>query len=121
MYPPIFIAARNSAAVRAALGDPLPRMRPFGQIEQDIPRPYAVWQVVSGSPENYLAQVPDMDQYTIQIDVYGTTADSVRQAAKALRDAVERYSYVTRWGGENRDTETQLYRISFDVDWFVNR
>lgn len=121
MTPPVYAVVKKSSAVLAALGSPLPRVYPFGLAPQDPVKPYAVWQLIPGGPQNYLGDLPDIDEMPTQIDVYGTTADSVRSAAVALRDAIEPYAHVTGWRGETRDTETTLYRFSFDVDWWVPR
>ncbi|WP_441295664.1 tail completion protein gp17, partial [Pseudomonas aeruginosa] len=44
-----------------------------------------------------------------------------RDAAKAIRDAIELSAYVVRWGGESVDPDTKTYRVSFDIDWIVQR
>lgn len=121
MYPPIFQLAVRDAAVRAALGESPTRLFLFGLAPEGVGHPYAVWQVVGGSPENYLTNRPNIDNFLIQIDVYGPDADEVRAAAKALRDALEDHAHVTSWRGESRDSETRLYRSSFDVSFFTNR
>lgn len=121
MYPPIFELAAKDADVRAALGESPTRLFLFGMAPEGVADPYAVWQVVGGSPENYLAGRPDMDGFTVQFDVYGTTAEQVRDAAKALRDALETNAYITSWRGESRDPETKRYRSSFDMSWYVSR
>ena len=41
--------------------------------------------------------------------------------AETLRDAVEPVAHVTSWRGEGREAETNHYRLSFDVEWWVNR
>lgn len=122
MTPPIVQACLQSPAVTALLGTGTGmRLYSFGEAEQGVTKPYAVWQVVSGSPENYLAGRPDVDSVTLQVDVYAATGDSARKVRDAIRDAVELVSYVTRWGVEGRDPETKNYRASFDVDWMVLR
>ncbi|UJW24034.1 MULTISPECIES: DUF3168 domain-containing protein [Pseudomonas] len=122
MTPPIVQACLQSPAVTALLGAGTGmRLYSFGEAEQGAAKPYAVWQVVSGSPENYLAGRPDVDNVTLQVDVYATTGDSARQVRDAIRDAIELDAYVTRWGVEGRDPETKNYRASFDVDWWVPR
>jgi hypothetical protein len=80
-----------------------------------------VWSVVTGSPENYINEVPDFDTWAIQIEVFAETADAARDAAEALRNAIEPEAHVVAWRGESRDVETRLYRYSFDVDWMVSR
>jgi len=120
MFPPIFEVCAANSAVKMALGNP-PRIYPFGEAEQGTPKPYAVWQTISGSPENYLAQRPDIDSFTLQVDVYAGTAADARACARAIRDAIEPRAYVVRWNGEMRDPDTKSYRVSFDVDWWTPR
>lgn len=125
MYPPIFSTV-NVAAVQALLQTapgPL-RFYLFGEAPQNTPLPYAVWQTRGGSPENYLNQVPDMDLFSIQIDVYASPAQGpsrARSVARALRDAIEPVAHIVAWRGESVDPETRNYRSSFDVDWWVRR
>lgn len=122
MTPPIVQACLNSPAVTALLGVGTGmRLYSFGEAEQDVAKPYAVWQIVNGTPENYLAGRPDLDSVTLQVDVYAATGDAARKVRDAIRDAVELDAYVTRWGVEGRDPETKNYRASFDVDWMVSR
>lgn len=122
MTPPIVQACLNSPTVTALLGVGTGmRLYSFGEAEQGVAKPYAVWQIVNGTPENYLAGRPDLDGFTLQVDVYATTGDSARKVRDAIRDAVELEAYVTRWGVEGRDPETKNYRASFDVDWKVHR
>lgn len=125
MTPPIF-AAVNVSGVQAYLksGNGPLRFYMFGQAPQNVTLPYAVWQIAGGSPENYLGDTPDIDSYTIQIDVYASPSQGsamVRNVAEAIRDAIEDDCHIISWRGESRDTDTQNYRFSFDSDWFVNR
>lgn len=122
MTPPIFQVCSQAAGVTALLGTGANlRLYSFGEAPEGVTKPYAVWQLVSGDPENYLAGRPDVDGFTLQVDVYGTTSTSVRQVRDAIRDAIELAAYITRWGGEGRDPTTKNYRTSFDVDWIVRR
>ena len=122
MTPPIVQACLNSPAVTALLGaGTTMRLYSFGEAEGGVAKPYAVWQIVNGSPENYLAGRPDVDSVTLQVDVYAATGDAARKVRDAIRDAIELDAYVTRWGVEGRDPETKNYRASFDVDWWVPR
>lgn len=124
IYPPVYAVCNASAAVQAELGAPA-RLYAFGEAEGvhggPPAKPYAVWQVITGAPENYLDQVPDADQWGLQIDVYADTAYAAREAATALRNAIEPVAYVTAWRGESRDPQTRNYRCSFDVDWISDR
>lgn len=124
MYPPVFPAIAASAACVALLktGSGPIRFYQFGQsTEQPTVYPYAVWQRVGGLPENFLGQVPDMDQYTLQVDVYAMDANQVRTVAAAIRDAIEPVAHITNWLGESRDPDTKAYRFSFDCDFFTPR
>lgn len=121
MFPPIFQVAAADPGVTALLGNAPVRLFPFGEAPEGVTLPYAVWQLAAGSPENYLAGRPDMDGFTLQIDVYAATGSSARDVGAALRDAIELNAYIVRWGGESRDNETNRYRLSFDVDWLVHR
>ena len=121
MYPPIFEVCKADAAVVALLGSNPLRFYPFGEAPQKVAKPYAVWQQVGGAPENYLAGRPDIDAYTLQVDVYADSAASSRAVAAAIRNAIELRAHIVAWRGESRDPETKNYRSSFDVDWFVHR
>jgi len=121
MYPPIFETCAADADVQSNLGVSPTRLYPFGEAPAGVTKPYAVWQMITGLPENYLGQVPDMDSFSIQVDVYGPTVDAVRDAAEALRNAIEPVAHIIAWRSESRDPETRNYRYSFDVDWFVDR
>ena len=121
MYPSIFATCSVVAGVTAVLGTNPVRLYPFGTAVQAGSKPYAVWQVIGGGPENDINQTPDVDLYAIQFDAYATTASAARDVAEALRDAIEPSAHVVSWRGEEKDTETNLYRYSFDVDWWEHR
>jgi hypothetical protein len=121
-YPPVFNVCGNNDAVAQALGGVGSiRLFPFDRAPKAETRTYAVWQVVAGEPGNYLGGLPDLDQYTLQFDVYAATANDARLAAEALRDAIEPVAYVTVWDGESRDPKTGSFLVTFLVDWFVSR
>lgn len=121
MYPPIFSVCAANAGVQTSLGVSPTRLYPSGEAPSGVALPYAVWQMVTGIPQNYLGKAPDIDSFTVQIDVFAATATEARNAAEALRDAIEPNAHITAWRGESRDAETRNYRYSFDLDWFVPR
>lgn len=121
MFAPIFQVCAANAAVIAVLGSSPVRFYPFGEAPQDGAKPYAVWQSIGGSPENYLGDVPDVDTFGLQIDCYAESAQQCRDIAQALRDAIEPHAHIVAWRGDSRDVATKLYRYSFDVDWIVTR
>jgi hypothetical protein len=124
VYPPIYPAVASSPACVALLksGTGPIRFYQFG-INEEQPQtyPYAVWQRVGGLPENYLGQTPDIDSFTVQVDVYAKSADQARTVATALRDAIEPVAHVTGWFGESRDPDTKNYRFTFQTDWWTPR
>jgi hypothetical protein len=98
------------------------RLWPFGYAEQNSPRPYAVWQVIYGNPENSLSCIPDMDLFGCQFDCYAKTVTDARAVAAALRDSFEEsYNHVVSWNGELWDQPTGLYRVSFSADFWTPR
>lgn len=121
MFPPVFATAAADPAVQSALGSNPTRLYPFGEAPQGVAKPYAVWQTVSGNPENYLAGRPDSDTFRAQIDVYADTATAARNAAKALVRALELSGYVVSFNGESRESDTNLYRFSFDWEHITPR
>lgn len=121
MIAPIFTICSASIEVTNLLGTDPVRLYPFGEAPQNVATPYAVWQNIGGSPENYLGQLPDADSYSVQLDVYGVQAEDVLAVAQALVNALEPVGYVTGWGNTSRDIETDLYRYNFTVDLIVNR
>lgn len=123
MYAPIFTTLNADPAVVALLqaaGGQL-RVYPAGEAPQDVAKPYATYQQITGLPSNYLGQAPDVDEFGNQIDIYGITLDDVLKVGKAVRDAVEKVAYITAWLGTSREPDTRLYRLSFEVDWYTDR
>ncbi|HCB3503276.1 TPA: DUF3168 domain-containing protein [Citrobacter amalonaticus] len=121
MIAPFFTVCSANLKVKELLGDDPVRIYPFGMHDDNLVYPYAVWQNIDGEPENYLKQNPDIDRYSIQVDVYGDTDEDTVAVARSLRDAIQSKAYITRWNAQGRDPETLKYRYSFDVDWLVNR
>ncbi|AOV01677.1 DUF3168 domain-containing protein, partial [Delftia tsuruhatensis] len=125
MTPPIFSAV-NVPAVQALLksgSGPL-RFYLFGMAPQDVAYPYAVWRQVSGTPENYISDRPDIDSFTLQVEVYANPSQGsavTRAIASALATAIEGHAHVTAWLGESRDPDTKNYVSRFQLDWWVNR
>lgn len=120
-YPPIFQVAAADSDVTALLGTNPTRLYLFGLAPDNPVGTYCVWQIIDGSPDNYLAGRPDVESHSLQIDVYALTAAEARAAGQALEYAVELSASVTSYNGESRDAETGRYRYSFSVDWIVRR
>lgn len=123
MFPPIYnLVTADSVAKNLLLnGDGSIRFYEFGLAPQGSTYPYAAWQVISGSPENYLSGRPDEDNHILQVNVYATTSDSLKAVTKALRDALELNAYISRWGNTQRNPETKKYSFDFDVEFITPR
>ncbi|MCO7575349.1 MULTISPECIES: DUF3168 domain-containing protein [Pseudomonas chlororaphis group] len=122
MEPPIFAVCSADPGVTEFLGAGIDcRLFSFGEAEEGALKPYAVWGLITGSPENYLAGRPDADGFTLQVDVYAATGGAVAAVTKALCAAIEPHAYVVRWGATDRDPKTKDRHRSFDVDWIVRR
>lgn len=121
MEPPIFSICSASSAVKNLLGKKPVRLYPFGFASQGVEKPYAVWQIISGGPQNLLGGLPNTDDYDVQVDAYATTHDSVLAVAKALRDALEPVAHITAWRGASRNKETLDYRYTFEVSFIHYR
>lgn len=119
--PPIFPAASASGEVTSLLGTSPLRFYRFGRVPQGTPYPYAVWQLTTGTPENYLAGAPDIDSLSVQVDVYSRDPNQALDCAIALRDAIELNAHITLWRGEEVDPETKSFRVGFVCDWWVSR
>jgi hypothetical protein len=131
MFPPIFAIASADSSVQAIIGgggpdDPV-RLWPFAEAPRDEQGnvahgvPYAVWQLITGTPANYLGNTPDVDTYGVQIDCYSESVSVSRELAQALRDCLEPHGYVTSWNGEWRDQPTGLFRITFSMEFITTR
>lgn len=121
MNPPLFAIVSVDSSVRSVLGTNPVRVFPFGGTEEGVVLPYAVWQVVGGSPENYLGNVPDADTFLTQVDVYAKTGLAARACALALRNALEPYAHIVSWRGESKDQTTGNFRYSFDINFITAR
>ena len=122
MYPDLFIIAAGSPAVTGVLGSNPTRFWPFGHVPQNETRPYAVHQLVYGSPGNSLSCPPKEDLAGIQVDCYAKTASAARNVAEALRDAFEAsHNHMTAHNGEDWERSTGLYRVSMTFEFWTVR
>lgn len=122
---PLFSLAVDTPQVLAMLGSNPTRLYPFGDSPQKgqplYGRPYAVYQTVYGSPQNYLNQSPDVDNWGVQVDVYAEQVSDARAIRDALLIAWEDQGHVVAWNGDGREPNTKLYRISFTVEFWTPR
>lgn len=130
MLPPVFQALKASSAVKAIVGTNPPRIYRHGRVPDSTPtrpiaEPYITWFMVSGVPENNLSDPPPCDRTTVQVDCWypdrGGSADAgIELLATAARDALEVIGVVTSGLLDDFETETKTYRMSLQVDIFIN-
>ncbi len=120
MIPPLFAICSVDPVLQGLLGTEL-RLYPWGEAPLGVLRPYAVYQIVNGTPENYLGDRSDMDAVSLQIDVYSDVSAHVKPIAEAIRDVIEDDCTITAFRGWSREEATKLYRWQLDTDWFLER
>lgn len=118
MIPPLYEAVQADSTLSSLIGT---RVYPAGEATQDAVTPYITYQTVSGEPFNNLDYGSCADFPTIQIDVWADEVGTAVDVYDALRDVIEQYAYVVGFNLSERDADTRLYRISFDVDWLMIR
>lgn len=125
MDAPVYTTLNAAPAVVALLkadaaGSQL-RVYPAGEVPQGTIKVYLTYSLISGQPENHLNQVPQIDDFSDQIDIYGITEADVIAVGKAVRNAIEPVAHIISWLGISREPDTKLYRLSCEVEWFVDR
>jgi hypothetical protein len=123
MTPNIFQIVSASTVCKQLLGAP-PRMRfvEFGEaVQGDTTLPYAVWQLVTGVPSNYLGQLPDSDDMRIQVDVYASQQLPARAVAIAVRNAIEPHAHMVSFAQRPRDATTRNYGYLMDFEFLTDR
>ena len=120
MYPQLFETVVADASVQVIFGTTPTRVYPV-EAPPGAEYPYAVFKTIFGTPENSLNDIPDIDQWVVQVEVFSDSIGDLRSAAKKLRDALEPVSHITSWSGEERDFKTKAFVYSFTVEFWTNR
>jgi hypothetical protein len=93
---------------------------------QGVIRPYIVYSLVVGTPENQLDGPPGMENYRVQVDAYvdeTSGADAARDLFMACLNELE-------WGNRAQcisenfiafEEDTKLFRASGDFSLWLNR
>lgn len=121
MYPDVFRALKASTGVKAFVGTNPPRVYRQGRAPAQVDRPYITWLPASVAPENNLSDLPPSDRVRIQLDCWHQTDGGVDLMATAVRDAMEPHGHMLTATPHPREPVTELYRVSMDFDWFVDR
>lgn len=120
MLPPIYQHLKAAPAVTAILGAN-PKVYRHGQAPAGTAAPYCVWMVVGGDPENSLSELPATDRQSLQVDCYHATDAGIEALAQAVRDALEPHAHLTGTPVDQRETDTGLYRIGLQFDYWLKR
>lgn len=125
MRPPIFDILKDAPAVTALIGSPTPpsimRCFPFGEAPQNVALPYLTYALVTGNPQNTLADRPTTDGMGTQVDLLGRTEKECVGLFNAVQAALELRGYISNVGTAERDPGTKLYHLRFDFDSFEDR
>lgn len=125
MTPLLFPIVSADPAVTALIGANPVRFYPFDRAPQPgtsfYALPYCTWQQISGTPQNSLSCRPDTDMFSVQVDIWAETGSGADDIMTALAGAIETRAHITRLGVAARDSETGLYRLTFDVDLWQQR
>ena len=112
-------------AVKAFVGNlPNVRIYDFGDAPQGVMTPYITWASAANTPFEHLSGAPLEDSSRIQIDCYAgpedDQADVVIALARAVQSALDAANYANRVIINKRETDTRLFRISFEADIIAN-
>lgn len=121
MNPPLFTILKNTPAVTALLGTAPLRVFPWGRAPQNVVKPYAVYSVYNANPENYLDQVPDIDNKGTQLSIYAATADSLQSCYIAVRNALEPQAHMLSFATPDLDADTDLFSCRMEFDFWDER
>jgi hypothetical protein len=124
--PPLFQVLSTDAGVTALLGaGGNCRVYDAGEAPEGVTYPYATWQIISGSPENYLGDRPNIDQIRVQLDCWsspkGGSLTNASNVADAIRYALESRGHQVDFGSTERDADTGSYRYRMDFDFWIPR
>lgn len=122
MLPLVYKIITEDSSAAAIVGN---RVYRHGAAPQKVTAPYVTWSVVSGEPENDMTSTPRTDRFEVQVDCWsdndGSGDAGIEALANAVRAAMETAGYMTRYSANDRDFETQRFRISMDFTLFVHR
>lgn len=117
MTPPVYAALMADATVASMTG---------GRIRQDVGNPdegapYIVWGLLSAAPEMTTQRRAPADRCSISVDVFARDEAERETLTRAAREALEPHGHILTIQSLGKDAETRLWRMTFDMDWFINR
>lgn len=120
MIPPVFTILSADTTVTALLGTTPLRVFP-DQAPQNTIKPYAVYTMFSGTPQNTFDEAAEVDILSTQIDIWADTSGSCQAVAEVVRTSLEPYAYLTSFASSAPDDQTPEYRVRLDFDFFKDR
>jgi hypothetical protein len=117
MLPTIRAILAADATANALLAG---RVYRHGSAPQNVARPYVTWSMPAGDAD-YTLDGPDADHARIQVDCWHDTDAGVEALGVAVRNALEQQASATHYIANERDPETQRFRIGFQFDWITSR
>ena len=128
MLPPVFTLLTASSAVTDIVGTNPSRIFPNGIVPQAETYPAISWIVVSGQPENMLADRTNVDNLRVQLDCWATSFGVVDALYEAVRSALEGAAYLVAMNDPlglktnlGYDPVPKLFRMSADWSFWVGR
>lgn len=118
MLPNLFLPLKDDTDVSAIVGN---RIYRHGNAPQDVTKPYITWFLVTGVPDNNLSEPPPSDRMTCQVDCWHPTDLGIEQLAINVRNVLETLGHITSIVVNERDADTKLFRLAFQVDLIQNR
>lgn len=122
LLPDVFPILRDDSDVASITGL---RIYRHGSAPQSVSAPYVTWFVVTGNPENSLGELPRVDRHEVQVDCWsdntGSGSRGIETLATAVRDALEPFAHMTAILIDERDVETQRYRIGMQFTFWHHR
>lgn len=107
----------SSLALTAIVGSRISQ----GIAPEDQERPYVVWSIVSAVPENLLGDAPLEDDQRIQVDCWSPQQTQCRQMMQAAQQALETIGYIVFGPWSEYESDTNLFRWSFDLEVWNTR
>lgn len=120
MNPSIFEILDDNIDVKEVLGQPL-RVYPWNRAPENSKNPYVTYGIFNGNPENYLSDIPDIDNKGTQVNIYSNDPHECEEVAIKVRDAIEPFAHMTSFSTPDRDADTNLYSCRLEFDFWEGR
>ena len=117
MLPPVYATL---------IADPTVSSMTAGRIWQDVGNPdegapYIVWRLLTATPELTTHRRAPADRCSISVDVFARDEAEREALTAAARNALEPHGHILTIQSLGQDAETRLWRMTFDMDWFIAR